>query len=109
MGGSRDLSQGGFFSNQHISQRVGRNSLEKQVDRLLHKDLTNCFSRGFIPIFQRKPIATCNFPGKGAHVLHSRSTDELIRIHHESRDGIEKSALRITFFSSGDLPSDDKR
>ena len=28
-------------------------------------DLPNCFSRGTIPEFLRKPIATCDFPGDG--------------------------------------------
>ena len=42
-----------FFIQQHISHRAIQNTLEKQLDP---------FSRGSIPVFLWKPIATCDFP-----------------------------------------------
>ena len=47
-----------FFSHQHISQRAVQTSLEKQLD------LSPIASGGgSVPVFLRKSIATCDFPG----------------------------------------------
>ena len=42
-----------FFGHQHILQRAIRASLEE----------SNYISRGYVPVFLRKHIATCDFPG----------------------------------------------
>ena len=47
-----------ILSHPQISQRDVRTSLEKQLD----PKGSNCFSRGSIPVFLRKPIATCYSP-----------------------------------------------
>ena len=48
-----------FFSHQHISQRAVQTSLEKLLD-----PLGPIASRErSVPVFLRKPIATCNFHG----------------------------------------------
>ena len=47
--------------------------LEKQLDLStdpLEKQLgSNCFSRVSVPVYQREPIATCDFPGWGLDPL----------------------------------------
>ena len=48
-----------YFSHQCIPQRVVRTSLEKQ------KNGSNCFSKGSVPVFIRKSLATSDFPGGG--------------------------------------------
>ena len=63
MGGSRKFRQGVevFISHQRILQSAVLTSLEKQLD--LRGPIT---SRGrSVPIFLRKPIATCDFAGGG--------------------------------------------
>ena len=49
-----------FISHQRISHR-GPTSLEMQLD--LGGPITS--GRGSVPVFLRKPIATCDFPGGG--------------------------------------------
>ena len=67
MDGSRKFHQGGpekvffLFSHQRISQRTVRTSLEKQC---IGPKVSNCFSREVLPVFLRKAIATCDFPGR---------------------------------------------
>ena len=46
-----------FLSHRRISQSSVRTSLEKQLGAIIDS------RRGFVPIFLRKHIATCDFPG----------------------------------------------
>ena len=61
-----------------VSQRAVRTSLEKQLDPLG----SNCYSRGSLPVFIRKHIATCDFPG-GLDQSPSGSTHELCLVFCE--------------------------
>ena len=77
---SRKFHQGGpdlffFFSNRNIFQRALRTSLEKQLD-----PIGPIASQGrSVPVFLRKPIATCDFPGgvRPPAPHHSGSTHEM--------------------------------
>ena len=50
-----------FFNHQGLSKRAIRTTLEKQLD-----PMGPIASRGVsLPVFLKKPVATCDFPGGG--------------------------------------------
>ena len=60
-----------FLSHQPISQTAVKTSLEKQLD----PRVPIASREGSVPVFLRKPIATCDFPGGSGRPVPPPSLD----------------------------------
>ena len=96
MRGSRKFCQGCpgnvFLSSTYFTQDL-RTSLEKQLD-----PRSNCFSRGVLPVFLKKQIATCDFPVGGPEPLSPLWIHRCMHRVTTTRDrSIFKRAALMTF------------